>query len=232
MTLSQERRRIMEEFQRLPLDLFWGSPFDVRFYLASRIRKIERGTMLDIGCGTGILLRERNQRRVFGIGIDISMENLKTSKKTDGSLECVVSDMHYLPFKQEAFDHVIIANSFSSLELEIDRKQYTRTPYIILIDEVSRVLGKNGILLATTPNHRHRYYRKKRKADYETLEKCLQPYFEFKIYGFNPLPITLPRALDVKAIGTFYMAFLQLAMKLPLSRYLGMFFFIEATKKS
>jgi ubiquinone/menaquinone biosynthesis C-methylase UbiE len=192
---------------------------------------MEKGMMLDIGCGTGILLRERDKRRVFGIGIDISKENLRTSKRIDDSLECVASDMHYLPFKQEAFDHVIIANSFSSLELEIDPKQYPRAPYRLLIDEVSRVLTRNGELLATTPNRRHRYYRKKRKADYEKLEKCLRPYFRYKMQGFNPLPITLPSVFDVMGIGILYIAFLQLAMKLPLSKCYGMFLFVEASKK-
>jgi SAM-dependent methyltransferase len=222
----------MSEFERFSPNSVWGSPFDVRFYLASKIKTIKQALVLDVGCGPGILLSERNHRTVFGIGIDISTECLRTSKNVDDSLQGIASDMHYLPFKDEAFDYVIIANSFSRFDTKVDENAYPDAPHTMLMGEASRVLRWNGKLLMTTPNGSHRYYRHKKKVDYQTLEASLQKYFDFKISGYNPLPVSWPSILDVRPLSSLYLMLLQLLMKVPYSRYYGMFFFVEGTKKN
>jgi SAM-dependent methyltransferase len=225
-----ERRRIIEKLRRVPHELYWGNHFDVRFYLAFRLRKIEKGLILDVGCGPGIVASERNRYKVFCVGIDLSRETLKIAKQIDNTVQYILSDMHYLPFIDSAFDYVIIANSFSEFDVSVNKKIYSKVPHKILIDEITRVLKGNGRLFLTTPNRYHHYYKNKNKADFRILKESLQK-FNFKILGFNPLPITLPALLDVKPLNILYIAFLELMMKLPFCKYISMFFFVEATKK-
>ena len=73
--------------------------------------------VLDVGCGTGLLLEPLLARRVATLQIvelDIAEQMLLESRqKTDGcqSVECVCGDALHLPFRDAAFDAALCFNA-------------------------------------------------------------------------------------------------------------------------
>jgi ubiquinone/menaquinone biosynthesis C-methylase UbiE len=97
-------------------------------------------TLLDAGCGQGILLENFTKRgNVFVIGIDISLKMLKIAKRR--SYEVIQCDLNYLPFRNKTFD-IIVASEV--LEHFIDVRSLLRVFYDLL-----RI---RGTLICTCPN--------------------------------------------------------------------------------
>ncbi len=78
----------------------WAVP---QKYSAQRLKALEKieGSVLDIGCGTGILSEGLDNV----VGIDIAIGMVKAYKEKFGRV--VLGDAHALPFKDESFDYVI-----------------------------------------------------------------------------------------------------------------------------
>ncbi|HOK08967.1 MAG TPA: class I SAM-dependent methyltransferase [Candidatus Hydrogenedens sp.] len=96
-------------------------------------------TILDIGCGTGILvpyLWNRLQQNGTLIEVDVSREMIWHGKMKFKKIPChwLITDAHFLPLKSEIADVIICFSIFPHL---IDKKQ--------AITEHSRVLKKGGI---------------------------------------------------------------------------------------
>jgi ubiquinone/menaquinone biosynthesis C-methylase UbiE len=103
--------------------------------LRSRIFNNIRGnTILDVGCGTGLVTRQLSNV----VGIDINRWNLLRS-----SLDCVQSDAERLPFMPASFDTAVCTEILEHLD----------NPEKVL-REILRVLVPGGRLYGTTP-HRH-----------------------------------------------------------------------------
>jgi ubiquinone/menaquinone biosynthesis C-methylase UbiE len=97
--------------------------------------------ILDIGCGTGALLREivRRAPGVRSVGIDLSPRMLGVARSTLLSgAELLRADVHRLPFTLAAFDLVVSASSF----------HYWEQPGLAL-EEIARVLRPGGELIIT-----------------------------------------------------------------------------------
>lgn len=96
-------------------------------------------TVLDIGCGTGILvpyLWNRLQQNGSLIEVDVSQEMIWHGKMKFKEIPChwLITDAHFLPLKSEIADVIICFSIFPHL---IDKKQ--------AIKEHCRVLKKGGI---------------------------------------------------------------------------------------
>lgn len=98
--------------------------------------------LLDIGCGTGYLLKQAEQKNLrASIGVDASQEAAKVAKRVATKSEIITADAHYLPFKDRAFDYITILGSlehFSHLD--------------IALKEMHRVCKNNGQLCIVVPN--------------------------------------------------------------------------------
>jgi len=83
-----------------------------------QIGKTKNAIIMDFGCGGGTRFLNVLARNDFsrGIGIDISINHLKDAKKLAYSkqlahkVDFVLGDVHYLPFRNNIFDFVIIVN--------------------------------------------------------------------------------------------------------------------------
>lgn len=100
-------------------------------------------TILDIGCGTGALLRmiqdKRNDARLFGV--DLSEQMIRVAKAKLGErADLKVSDSETLPFPNEAFDLVMCTFSF----------HHYPNPGAVL-QEMRRVLVPGGRLILADP---------------------------------------------------------------------------------
>ncbi|MDI6708341.1 MAG: class I SAM-dependent methyltransferase [Candidatus Thermoplasmatota archaeon] len=89
--------------------------------------------ILDLGCGTGLLLEFLKESKLpYIVGIDISAEMLKFSKE-----EKILGDVEMLPFKDNSFD---LAFSFTVIQ---------NLPTLKILEEVSRILKPDSIFAFT-----------------------------------------------------------------------------------
>ena len=100
--------------------------------------------VLDLGCGTGMLLSELARRSEFVVGIDSSSEMLELARKRRDSTALVLADADYLPFANRSFDAVV---SVTLLQNMPNPKATIR--------EVARVAKPGGIVIMTTLKHKH-----------------------------------------------------------------------------
>ncbi|MBI1785045.1 class I SAM-dependent methyltransferase [Candidatus Sumerlaeota bacterium] len=100
----------------------------------------KRARLLDIGCGTGLLLEKQQTTRTT-FGLDFSRHALHFSRLR-GVERLVCGDSQALPFASESFDMV---TAFDLVE-HVEGDQ-------LLVAEVHRVLRPGGIFLATVPAH-------------------------------------------------------------------------------
>ncbi len=117
-----------------------------RYNFAAKYTKSKK--VLDIACGSGygseILI---GQGAKYVVGSDISKETIDYAKKQyqKENIEFVLNDIKKLDFPDEEFDCVV---SFETLEHVKDQD--------MVINELKRVLKKEGILIISTPNSESR----------------------------------------------------------------------------
>ena len=82
------------------------------------LQNLPTGIALDVGCGTGTLIRAAEGSGCRWIGIDLSggMLGQARRKLTNPSLAC--ADFYRLPFPDRTFDVVVETNAFSAVEIE------------------------------------------------------------------------------------------------------------------
>ncbi len=115
-----------------------------RFREAERLLKIKRvRNILDIGCHGGIFTNHiaKNFPNSKIYGIDISKEAISFAKKTYPNIKFKISRAENLSFKKKVFD---LVTCFEVLE-HIENPQ-------IVINEISRVIKRNGYLLVMVPS--------------------------------------------------------------------------------
>lgn len=101
-------------------------------FLLNRLRPGGGALVLDVGCGTGLLI-ERLRRDAVAIGIDPSLGMLKEAKRKGCRAELVQADAEHLPVKSCAADYVL---SVSALQLLCEPARGAR--------EMLRVLKPGG----------------------------------------------------------------------------------------
>ena len=93
------------------------------------------GKGLDIGCGTGFLVRLSEYKNI--VGIDISEEMVRFYRKYNR--KAVIGNMEELPFKERSFDFVL--SNFSMHWADLNKT----------VSEVNRVLTEGGLFVFNIP---------------------------------------------------------------------------------
>lgn len=97
--------------------------------------------LLDIGCGTGFLLKEAEKRGLETYGIDISDEAVKIAKRVSPNTKIIVGKGEDIKFSDNFFDYV---TCIGALEHFIDMEKG--------IKEIVRVGKKNALYCIVVPN--------------------------------------------------------------------------------
>jgi ubiquinone/menaquinone biosynthesis C-methylase UbiE len=100
--------------------------------------------ILDIGCGTGMLLSLLGGRAELVIGIDFSPEMLQKARRRATGAPLVLADADHLPFIDGSFDVVV----------SITLLQNMPNPAATL-REFARVLKSNGTAIITSLKYKH-----------------------------------------------------------------------------
>lgn len=188
---NSEFKRIKQKIKQVDPIRWWGDDYDVRFYLVSKIKKINHQMILDIGGGIGIISSEINSNNTR-INVDLSFSDLITCKnKVDSNIEPVCASMTNLPFIDGIFDSIICANILEvgkSQDIKLNNiKQNNSTKYFPtvknILENAHSVLKNDGLLYITTPNNA---YFKGNKMSYNELKYILENIFsEHKLWFYN-----------------------------------------------
>jgi ubiquinone/menaquinone biosynthesis C-methylase UbiE len=101
-------------------------------------------SVLDVGCGTGMLLKLLVERAHFVVGVDLSPRMLRAARDGVGGASLVQADADHLPFPDQTFGALV------SVTLLQNMPNPSGT-----IGEFARVLRRGGVLLVTTLSHKH-----------------------------------------------------------------------------
>ena len=155
---------------------------------AEFILQFVKGRCLEIGCGDGAwtpLFRDRC-RVLFSL--DLSLKRVKRTRKANPQVNFVLCDARYLPFKNEAFDSVVALEVIEHLPNVFEHSRF--------LQEIKRVLKREGVALISTPNKPiFRFYSRLTKDSDSTHFSELN-YFQFR-------EILSRTFSDVKLYGKF-----------------------------
>lgn len=97
----------------------------------------KKGKVVDVGCGTGLILRHLPKG---SIGLDINPRNIPRAKKHAPHAEVILGDVEKLPFKKDSIPMVICT----------DVLEHFPDPHKPL-KEIFRVLSPGGLLIGSVP---------------------------------------------------------------------------------
>jgi SAM-dependent methyltransferase len=115
--------------------------------IAEKLLLEPNNQLLEIGCGTGLLLSSLSQRVSCSVGLDFSMKNINIARRHFPHVTFVVGDATGLPFRGGYFDRILSYSVFHYLN---DVKCGIR--------ETLRVCKEGGIvLLGDLPDARRKW---------------------------------------------------------------------------
>ncbi|MBU4204594.1 class I SAM-dependent methyltransferase [Patescibacteria group bacterium] len=135
LTYGEEAKYIVEKNWKNHLKYFLE-------YFSSHIKKDNsKTTLLDVGCGAGLISKELLKYGFKIYGVDFSSEAIKFAKIENPGIDFQHSSIYELPFSNESFDIIICLGVFQTVA-DPDKA----------IAEMTRVLKKSGILIIRTLN--------------------------------------------------------------------------------
>ncbi|MDD5069932.1 MAG: methyltransferase domain-containing protein [Candidatus Omnitrophica bacterium] len=157
--MKNQKEKVTQVFDDIALKSSWESLYSgkidrISYNFVTRQRAVEAllescasGKALDLGCGSGDLVRFYSQKEVFYTGVDLSSQMIKRANVNysdlvrEGKAIFQVADCENLPFKDGEF------NLLSAVALI----EYLSDPSKVL-NEINRVLKCGGYALITVPN--------------------------------------------------------------------------------
>jgi SAM-dependent methyltransferase len=110
---------------------------DIRSYLFDRVNLLADANILDVGCGTGVILKELAVRDLTSFGLDISAPFLNLAINAVNTTSFTQGDAHQLPYPNDTFN----------LSMCHFTLMWVENPNLVL-DEMTRVTRPDGVVLA------------------------------------------------------------------------------------
>ncbi len=118
----------------------------IRILVNRFVNKKTDAKFLEIGCGTGFVLKgllELGLRNITLVGSDVYLEGLKYARaRLNASVELIQLDALNIPFENE-YDYI---GAFDVLEHVVDDEQ--------VLENIHRCLKENGLLFISVPQYR------------------------------------------------------------------------------
>jgi ubiquinone/menaquinone biosynthesis C-methylase UbiE len=183
-----------------------------RFTLEKIVFKKKSKKILDAGCGPNGSSLSKFINGFF-VGMDISKNNVKTSKAKYPNKDYVLASLTHLPFKEGFFDQIVCIDVIEHIE----KKQQ-------VFSELNRVLEPNGLFVGSTSNQLNPilffdsrwpslseplqqkfapgHYERHQRVTPKSLGTCLKASgfkYEYRIFGF---PLFNPWVYQYKNLRT------------------------------
>lgn len=100
------------------------------------VHRTDTVTVLDLGCGTGLVSRKLAANRYDVVGVDISCQSLQMLPRDNPHMTGIQSEASVLPFKNARLDAVVCLGAW----------RHFGDPHKV-VDEISTILKKNGICI-------------------------------------------------------------------------------------
>jgi len=145
LSASEEAKKISRYYG----DVRYGKidPYLRKEAILKWARSLQRKLVLDIGSGTGAYLREFADQDALAVGLDISLGALQFSRNRAkeegllGKVDHVIGDARALPIRVAVFDLVLCSEVLEHIP-----------EYLKVIEEISRVVRREGEIIVTVPN--------------------------------------------------------------------------------
>ena len=124
--------------ERHPFTYILTTRFKTRL-INSLLEKDRRSLLLDVGCGSGFVLSQIEDKFNLAVGIDMSKEAVKYGSSFINSA-LIIGDAQRLPFKDSTFDCIISTDAFEHFPDDI-----------AAIHEVKRLLRLKGYFIVYVP---------------------------------------------------------------------------------
>jgi len=189
-------KKFINMFKKVGMHHFYGDYFDARFYVAYLLSKMQTNTILDVGCGAGVMLHCTNA--TLKIGLDASLESLKHAKLLDPTIELIQGDATQLPFKDNYFSLIIAMHLVPVVHL------HRGDDWLKTVGELKRVSSTDNEIILTGANRMSKHFEKthpiESRKKYLTYKKQIdffQDDFKITVEGFGPHPKKIMFALKI-----------------------------------
>ena len=137
------KRKIMERYNITAniYDLRYADEQKAKIEAAIKIQDVkEKASVLDVGCGTGLLFDYISNSSERIIGLDLSKKMLLQAKKIqqDKKVQFILADADNMPLKKGVFSHVFLVTITQNMP-----------DPVMTLREVKRVTKKDGVIVVT-----------------------------------------------------------------------------------
>ena len=150
-------------------------------------QEFKAGTVLDVACGTGTLLKMAHDAGLQCFGTDLAEGMIAEAKKKLPTGEFRVSSFYELPFPDDTFDNVVETNAVSGVTIDADKVlaemlRVCKPGGQILIGDYckapsenawTRIMERIGMLIGDYPH------------DFQSILRLLGYYPEVEIPGWS-----------------------------------------------
>jgi ubiquinone/menaquinone biosynthesis C-methylase UbiE len=144
--MDKERKKIIKNAYNLAAEEYAGKcfyelydkPLDRKLYDLFFERVVNKGTVLEIGCGPGEVSNYLKMRGLDIIGLDLSEKMIEIAKRLNPFIDFRIGDVFKLEFKN---------NSVAGIVAPYLIVNFTAADVALAISEIQRVLIQNGQLL-------------------------------------------------------------------------------------
>jgi len=176
-------RKLVQEYEQNPSIFEANRQQEIKNILRKISEKTLGGNFLDIGSGTGNLIRLGQHYFQVIVGMDLATKLVRQSKQLSPDLNLIVADADYPPFKNNTFNCVAL---YGTLHHLFDPAQTLRKSYYLL--------KPNGYLYTDhDPNYffsrfYHLYYRIRyyNQAGFGSSEEEIAEFHHTQTNGINP----------------------------------------------
>ena len=143
------------------------------------VEKLISGSVLDVACGTGTLLKMAKKKGLKCYGLDLSQGMLAQAKRKVPEAEFRQGSYYEMPYPEESFDYVVATNALSGEHIDARK----------VLGEMLRVCRSGGwVYIAEWPKGEEETYRERILVWFAGLnDDAPKDYMEiFREIGYEP----------------------------------------------